>query len=139
MAVWVTSSHSVLVAIGVIRRDSSVLLTQRQSNMNCPDVWEFPGGKVNQDETVQAGLIRELSEEIGIYVTRTQALVQFGHAYPYGFVRGYVWLIESFSGDPQPQEGQTMQWVDQGDLSQIDMPAANHSIVRQLCRRIDSR
>ena len=122
----------ITVAIGVIRRGDRVLLTQRRKNADCPSKWEFPGGKVHSDETVCAGLARELSEEVGIVVERSSPLVQFGHQYPHGFIRGYVYLIDEYAGSPQPVEGQAMQWVCRNEVCQLEVLEANHIIFQKI-------
>tara|TARA_B100001173_G_C16010753_1_gene557596 strand:+ start:1398 stop:1811 length:414 start_codon:yes stop_codon:yes gene_type:complete len=128
----VFNSPLITVAIGVVRTGDTVLLTQRRKNADCPNRWEFPGGKVHADETVHAGLNRELYEEIGIVVKRYSPLIQFGHQYSHGFVRGYVYLIDDYTGSPQPVEGQAMQWVNRHDVHQFKMLDANHIICQKI-------
>ena len=70
----------VSVAIGVIRHGSSILLTKRMPNVDCPNLWEFPGGKVRECETLCVGLARELSEEINIKMVKCRPFIQFGGA-----------------------------------------------------------
>lgn len=68
------------VAAAVIRgADGSVLIARRADTQHQGGLWEFPGGKVEEGETVQAALARELQEELGIHVTAARPLIKVGH------------------------------------------------------------
>ena len=67
---------------GVVRNQrGEVLIAQRREDQMLGGLWEFPGGKVNEPESIQACIERELSEEIGISVACTDFLVRIKHAY----------------------------------------------------------
>jgi len=69
------------VAVGVIRREQQYFLTKRLVNAHQGGKWEFPGGKVESDETVAQALYRELKEEIAIDVLSCQPLIEISHDY----------------------------------------------------------
>nr|GEY60322.1 arginine biosynthesis bifunctional protein ArgJ, chloroplastic [Tanacetum cinerariifolium] len=92
-------------------------------------LWEFPGGKVEAGESVDAALARELHEELGISVTSARPLIKISHDYPDKQVLLDVWEVSSFTGEPHGVEGQPLAWVSQRELAEYDFPAANRPIV----------
>ena len=125
-------SKVVHVAVGVIVRQQQVLLALRSSNQHQGGKWEFPGGKVEPDETVAQALTRELLEEVAINVTETSAFMQLEYAYPEKTVLLDIYLVTDFTGEPHGLEGQPLQWVNIADLSSIKFPDANRPIVERL-------
>ncbi len=120
------------VAVGVILRQQQVLLALRSSKQHQGGKWEFPGGKVEQGETVAAALNRELQEELAITVTRAEPFMLLQHTYPERQVTLDIWLVTDFSGTPAGLEGQPLQWVNISDLANIQFPDANQPIVQKL-------
>lgn len=125
-------SKVVHVAVGVIVRQQQVLLALRSSNQHQGGKWEFPGGKVEPDETVAQALTRELLEEVAINVTETSSFMQLEYAYPEKTVLLDIYLVTDFTGEPHGLEGQPLQWVNIADLSSIEFPDANQPIVERL-------
>jgi len=118
------------VAAAVIRAaDGRVLIAKRPLNKHQGGLWEFPGGKVEAGETVEATLARELAEELGIAVTAAQPLIQVRHDYPDKQVLLDVWQVTAFDGEPHGAEGQPLAWVEPAQLSGYSFPAANRPIV----------
>ncbi|HCV40284.1 MAG TPA: hypothetical protein DGQ94_16530, partial [Pseudomonas sp.] len=71
------------VVAAVIRgNDGRILIARRADTQHQGGLWEFPGGKVEEGEGVEAALARELREELGIEVTRSRALIKVSHDYP---------------------------------------------------------
>lgn len=126
------SQAVIQVAAGVVLQNGHVLLTQRQLDAPCGGCWEFPGGKLERNETWRQCLSRELKEELGIEVLRSEWLCDVSHQYPHGMVELSCWVVHQYAGNPLPQEGQPMQWVLLEQLPQVDLPVANHSIVDKL-------
>jgi 8-oxo-dGTP diphosphatase len=100
--------------------------------------WEFPGGKVEQTETVQQALARELQEEIGINVKAAQPLLVIEHSYSDKAVKLDVWLVTEFTGTAQSLEGLENRWVQLDELEQLDFPEANRPIIDVLRQGTDS-
>lgn len=118
------------VAAAVIRAaDGRVLIARRPLDKHQGGLWEFPGGKVEAGETVEAALARELAEELGIAVTAAQPLIQVRHDYPDKQVLLDVWQVTAFDGEPHGAEGQPLAWVEPAQLSSYSFPAANRPIV----------
>ncbi|MCQ4297822.1 Nudix family hydrolase [Pseudomonas stutzeri] len=118
------------VAAAVIRgADERVLIAKRPLDKHQGGLWEFPGGKVEAGEGVQAALARELLEELGIVVTAAQPLIQVRHDYPDKQVLLDVWEVQAFTGEPHGAEGQPLMWVAADQLTNYSFPAANQPIV----------
>jgi 8-oxo-dGTP diphosphatase len=124
------NSPALHVAVGVVRDgDGRILLTQRANHVHQGGLWEFPGGKLESNETAQQALRRELQEEVGINVLAAQPLIKINHQYPDLTVLLDVWQVHRFSGFATAHEGQAMRWVAPQHLSEFDFPAANLPIV----------
>ncbi len=99
------------VAVGVlVRADGAVLFGQRPAGKPYAGWWEFPGGKLEAGESVEAALARELREELGIDVRVSHPWVVREHVYPHAHVRLYFRRVAEWSGDPHAREGQALAW-----------------------------
>lgn len=120
------------VAVGVILREQQYFLTKRLANAHQGGKWEFPGGKVENDETAAQALHRELQEEIAIDVLSCQALIEINHDYGDKKVHLEVYLVEHFQQEPIAQEGQQSAWFSLAELEELDFPEANKAIIEKL-------
>lgn len=124
------ASALVHVAVGVINdARGHLLLARRASHQHQGGLWEFPGGKIEPDETAEEGLTRELYEELGIQVERCEPLIQIPHHYPDKSVMLHVWRVSAFKGEPVGREGQPLQWVAPEQLPNFQFPLANRPII----------
>ena len=99
------------VAVGIlIRPDGDFLLTSRPPGKVYEGYWEFPGGKIEQGETVEQALRRELLEEIGITIGPVQVWKVEIVDYPHALVRLNFCKVFDWSGELQMHEGQTFAW-----------------------------
>ena len=118
------------VAAAVIRDNSGkILIARRADTQHQGGLWEFPGGKVEADESVETALARELHEELGIVVSAARPLIKVRHDYPDKQVLLDVWEVSAFTGEPHGAEGQPLEWVAPRDLLNYEFPAANQPIV----------
>jgi len=118
------------VAVGVVvNADKQILIARRQAHQHQGDLWEFPGGKREPDESRLAALQRELYEEVGLQILDAQDLLQIDHDYSDRKVTLDVWLVEQFSGEVHGREGQQIKWCPLAELDQHEFPAANGAIV----------
>ncbi len=120
------------VAVGVVLRNSTVFLTKRHEEAHQGGKWEFPGGKVEQNETVAQALARELKEEISIDVLACQPLMLIAHDYGDKQVKLDIFIVDQFIGEPTALEGNEQQWCSIEGLSALNFPAANQEIVEKL-------
>lgn len=88
------------VVAAVIRgADGRILIARRAATQHQGGLWEFPGGKVEAGESVEAALARELREELGIEVSRSRALIKVSHDYPDKQVLLDVREVQAFTGE----------------------------------------
>jgi 8-oxo-dGTP diphosphatase len=118
------------VAVGVVCNDvGEVLIARRAAKAHQGGLWEFPGGKVEQGETVEDALRRELREELSIVVDAARPLIKIAHDYGDKQVLLDVWRVEAFNGEPQGLEGQPIRWAAVEELPKLAFPAANRPII----------
>lgn len=131
-------ADAVHVAVGVIfnSQQNQILIAKRPQHLHQGGLWEFPGGKVSANETVDQALKRELLEELGITVLKAQPLMQVQHDYSDKQVFLDIWTVTEFSGDAQGEEGQQVKWVELQILfspeSEYEFPKANKAILDKL-------
>ncbi|MDO6775420.1 MULTISPECIES: 8-oxo-dGTP diphosphatase MutT [unclassified Shewanella] len=121
------------VAVGIIINDQQqVLLAKRHAHLHQGDKWEFPGGKVEVNETVSQALIRELKEEVNLTVNTTEPFMVISHDYPDKQVLLQIHLVKDFTGTASGVEGQKIEWVNKTNLTSFDFPEANIPILKRL-------
>ncbi|MBU2876640.1 MULTISPECIES: 8-oxo-dGTP diphosphatase MutT [Alteromonadaceae] len=120
------------VAVGVIKRDNLIFISKRADDLHQGGLWEFPGGKIEANETVAQATARELHEEVGIDVVSQSEFMLIEHDYGDKQVRLHIQLVEQFSNEPCGKEGQLTQWVAIDSLASLTFPAANQAIIAKL-------
>ncbi len=128
-----TDKLSINVAVGVLTDDlGRVLIAQRPAGTHQAGWWEFPGGKMNPSESSYDGLVRELTEEIGITVHAASELLICTHEYPERSVTLHVFLVQEYSGQPSGIEGQLLRWESVALLRETGLLPADLPIVEVL-------
>lgn len=121
-----------VAAAALVDRAGRVLLARRADAAHQGGLWEFPGGKLEPGETVEAALRRELAEELGVAVVSHRPLIRIRHDYDDLSVLLDVHRVDDWHGEVHGREGQPLAWVAPGDLSAYPMPAADVGIVSAL-------
>lgn len=118
-------------AVALIDADGRVLLAQRPEGKSMAGLWEFPGGKVEPDETPEVALIRELHEELGINTWKSclAPLTFASHAYETFHLLMPLFACRRWEGIASPREGQTLAWVKPERLRDYPMPAADVPLI----------
>lgn len=99
------------VAVGILlREDGDVLLGQRPPGKPYAGYWEFPGGKVEPGEAIDAALKREFVEELGIEIVQAEPWCGVEHVYEHAHVRLHFYVCRAWRGAPQSLEGQAFAW-----------------------------
>ncbi|NND89356.1 MAG: NUDIX domain-containing protein [Granulosicoccus sp.] len=129
------------VVAGVIFNETRthVLLALRKPGQHQGERWEFPGGKLEAGEDLQAGLRRELEEELGLIVRASTPRAVIEHEYPDKLVRLHFCDVTEFDGEASGIEGQLVRWVHLRDLETLRFPDANQAIVNELVATGKSR
>ncbi len=123
-----------VAAAALIDADGRVLIAKRPEGKALAGMWEFPGGKVDADETPEAALVRELREELAIEVCETclSPLTFASHAYQDFHLLMPLYQCRKWEGIPRPQEGQEIRWVFPNRLYGLPMPPADAPLVTAL-------
>lgn len=119
------------VAIALIMDEQNrLLITQRPLHASHGGFWEFPGGKVEEGESEEGALLREMREELGIDVRTFQFLGEIKHDYPKHSVELFVFKVTQFTGTPRCLDGQlNMRWLEKNKINHDEFPAANRGIL----------
>lgn len=121
------------VAAGILTDwQGRVLLMQRLPGKHLAGLWEFPGGKLEQGETIEQALSRELHEELGIEVRACAPLISIPWDYPDKAVRLHALRVTAWTGEARAREGHPLRWVHVSEMDVAAMPAADAPIVRAL-------
>lgn len=121
-----------VVAAVLQRPDGTFLLAQRPERKVYAGYWEFPGGKVERDESAPAALSRELHEELGIFVTRAYPWLTRDYDYEHAAVRLRFFRVTDWAGELHGRENQTFSWQHVERLNVTPLLPANGPILRAL-------
>ena len=123
-----------VVAVALIDTDGRVLLARRPAGKEMAGLWEFPGGKVDEGESPEAALVRELREELGIDVSASclAPLTFASHAYERFHLLMPLYVCRKWQGQLHPHEGQELKWVRVQNLGDYPMPPADVPLVAML-------
>jgi mutator protein MutT/uracil-DNA glycosylase family 4 len=120
------------VSAAVIRRGERYLVTQRNPAKHLGGLWEFPGGKRERGESLEACLGRELSEELGARVRVGRRLATVPWEYPERRVLLHFFRCHLLDSRIDPREGQPHRWVTPAELRSLPMPPADATLVARL-------
>ncbi len=123
-----------VAACALVDGDGRVLVAQRPEGKAMAGLWEFPGGKVEEGETPEAALIRELAEELGISVTQAclAPLTFASHSYPDFHILMPLFVCRRWQGMPVARVHEALKWVRPNRLRELAMPAADEPLVSHL-------
>ena len=120
------------IAVGVIYKNSLILIDKRPPEGLLGGLWEFPGGKQEAGESLEQALRREVREELGIRVEVKQLLATVDHAYSHFRIRLHAFECAYVSGDIRCHHCTEFRWVRPEDLNRYAFPAANNKIIQAL-------
>lgn len=123
-----------VVACALINEYGKVLINERPKGKDYAGYWEFPGGKVDEGETPEEAIIRELREEINIDVTAScLAPLSFTEKqYDKYYVVVLLYVCRRWNGHIIPMEGQELAWVNHKDIDNYNLLPADKSFFASL-------
>lgn len=121
----------IVVSAAVVEQDDAFLLTRRLDGTHLAGHWEFPGGKCEAGESLQACLEREIREELGCGVRVGGEVFAITHEYPERIVELHFFQCE-LADDPRPLIGQEMRWTPRAELGDLDFPPADKELIARL-------
>jgi len=117
------------IAIGLIRRGGDFLIQKRPENGLLGGLWEFPGGKIEADESGEAALLREIKEETGLDVKPGEKIGTIQHAYTHFKITLTAWFCDWTQGEAQTNAATENRWVSLEELENYAFPGANRKIL----------
>jgi 8-oxo-dGTP diphosphatase len=116
----------------MIEQEGKYLITQRPRTATFPSLWEFPGGRVEQGETDQAALARELEEEMGIGVEVADRVIHVEHAYESYDIDFCVYRCNLVRGPLRHIRVADHRWVRPDELDEYEFPPADEKSIAKL-------
>ncbi len=121
-----------IVTAALLTRDGKVLLAKRPSKGLLGGMWEFPGGKIEPDESLDACLVREIREELGVGIHVGEAFGIYRHAYTHFRITLHAFMCELAGGEPSPLEAAELAWVTPAELDNYPMGKVDRQIAERL-------
>ncbi len=121
-------------AVALIDNDGRVLISKRPIGKAMAGMWEFPGGKVEKNETPEGALIRELYEELSVDTVES-CLAPFtfaSYSYEHFHLVMPLYVCRKWKGDVRPTEGQKIRWVYPRSLKEYEMLPADKPLVAMI-------
>lgn len=116
-------------------KEGKILIDKRLSTGLMANLWEFPGGKIEDGESVAECIKREIKEELDIDIEVGEHLITINHTYSKFKVNLRVYICEILQGKPKPIECQEIRWVEIANLTNYSFPEANKDIINALINR----
>lgn len=120
------------VSAAIIKKDGKILIAQRSRNKSQSFKWEFPGGKVESNETVRESLKREIREELNIEIEVQDKFGESLFEYPTGSIKLIAFYAEWVSGNIKVLEHEKIEWVSIEELKYYDFAPADILFVEKL-------
>lgn len=123
-------------AVAMLDGERRVLIQQRSAHRSMAGLWEFPGGKIEDGETPEQALIRELEEELGV-------LVRAQDCQPLGFASDalgdrhlllLLFAVHQWTGVPAALDADALRWATVDELRSLPMPPADLPLIDMLAR-----
>lgn len=131
----VSERSTILVAAGVVSRDGRFLAARRKTGTHLEGKWEFPGGKMEPNESPEECLIREFREELGVAIAAGPILEVIFHRYRERHVLLLFYACRLVEGEPRPLGCEELRWLDKRELETLDWAEADLPFVRRLACR----
>ena len=128
-----TEQKSILVTAGIVIDGEFVLICQRHHSDAYGMQWEFPGGKVEENEDLKSSLRRELAEELAIEAEIGEEVFRVRHRYPDRYVEVVFFAVRSFRGTIHNRVFEAIQWAPRTRLDEFNFLEADRELVRRIC------
>ncbi|NIR42842.1 MAG: A/G-specific adenine glycosylase [Gemmatimonadetes bacterium] len=122
------------IAVGVVWRGDEILIAKRRPEGLLGGLWEFPGGKAEPGETMEAAVVREVAEELDVEVEPGEKIASVDHAYSHFEITMHAFHCRYRAGTPKPLGCQEYAWVKPTELDRYAFPAANRAVLSRLTR-----
>lgn len=124
---------TVKVVAAIIENDNKeILCALRSTDMAMPNMWEFPGGKVEKGEDVHTALIREINEEMNCRIETSDIFTEHTHEYETFIIELIAIKATVIEGVPQRSEHDKLIWLKRENLASLQWAPADIPVVEQL-------
>ncbi len=121
------------IGVGVIVDDENrLLIAKRPNDVMLGGLWEFPGGKKENDESIEQTITRELEEELGVTVETGGKITEIKHAYSHFTITLHAYYCRITDGEPLAKSSQEIRWVNRKELQDFPFPKANKQLTELL-------
>ena len=129
-----TKNKVIKVVGGLIIQEDKLLIAQRKKNTDHPLKWEFPGGKIKQNESPKDALKRELKEELNIKINSFEFLIDYFYEYEISLkkIHLFFYIINSFQGLMQKNVHQNLKWIEIKDISHYDFLDGDRELINRI-------
>lgn len=128
--------HNIVVAV-ISDKNGRLLIARRPESAMLGGLWEFPGGKVEQGESFDEALHREISEELGIHISINREFMVLKHAYSHFKITLHAFLCAQTGGTPEPRSSSEIRWVSPMQLAEFPFPKANRRLTLALMEQLN--
>lgn len=126
------------VVTGLIRKGDKILLGQRPEGHTLAGQWEFPGGKIERNETPEQALVRELREELAIEAEVGELKLASTHVYGDTGILILFYEVQFWKGEPKSVHHSEIRWVSFEDVKSLSIPEANRKILDRVLGSLKS-
>ena len=126
--------EQIKVVAGLILQNNKLLICQRPNFKDHPLKWEFPGGKIKNDETNEEALIREINEELSINIINYEELISYNFNYKdlNKKVFIYFYIVNNFSGKVLNNFHKELKWIEIKDIREYDFLEGDLKIIEHI-------
>ncbi|WP_203333716.1 NUDIX domain-containing protein [Planococcus beigongshangi] len=121
----------------VITNNGKILCAQRGHEKSLPGLWEFPGGKIEQGESPQAALQREIQEEMHCEIEIGEQVEHTVYEYDFGIVHLTTFYCRLVQGTPILTEHVAIQWLEPAELEQLQWAPADIPAIEKLAQNLE--
>ncbi len=123
--------HQIAVGI-IVNQKNELLIALRPNDVMLGGLWEFPGGKKENGESLPDTVSRELTEELGVEVDVYKKFKKLKHAYSHFKITMHAYWCTILNGTPKPISGKELRWVSLSEIDQYPFPKANKTLIDEL-------
>ncbi|HZG58906.1 MAG TPA: 8-oxo-dGTP diphosphatase MutT [Anoxybacillus sp.] len=125
-----------VVGAVIYNEQNEILCALRSPEMSLPNLWEFPGGKIEEGENPEEALVREIREELGCTIKVYEKIEEVHHEYPSVIVNLLTYKTKIVEGEPKAKEHAELKWMPLTELHSLEWAPADIPTVEALLKGV---